>query len=77
MSVDVKAVVDCSTGETTMLPLTAKEKKERVAFQQEMMMRDELEATALNRVFDLKAKLAAGGATQPEILELLSLTRRV
>jgi hypothetical protein len=64
-----KVIVDCSTGETTVLPLTAaaaQAEADRVAAQEAQEAREALKASA-------KAKLIAGQPLTEEEAEILVL----
>lgn len=69
-----KVIVDCSTGEETIIPLTAEEIAEleaaRVAFEAEQAAREAAEAAAAEAKASAQAKLAALGLTADEIAAL-------
>ena len=71
-----KIVVDCSTGETTEVPLTAEEIAQReadaAAFAAEQAAREAEEAAKAAAKESAKAKLAALGLTEDEVSAFLN-----
>ena len=69
-----KVIVDCSTGETTIVPLTAEEITEQeaaqAAFAAEQAVREAAEAAAAEAKASAQSKLAALGLTADEIAAL-------
>ena len=69
-----KLVVDCSTGEQTIVPLTAEEiaqrEADRLAWEQEQAEREAEEAAKAAAKASAEAKLAALGLTAEEIAAL-------
>ena len=69
-----KIIVDCSTGETTIVPLTAEEIAQReadaVAFAVKQAEREAAEAAAAEAKASAQSKLAALGLTADEIAAL-------
>jgi hypothetical protein len=71
---DTKIVVNCETGETTVVTLTAEEIAQReadaAAFAVEQAARDAAEAAAAEAKASAQAKLSALGLTDEEIAAL-------
>jgi hypothetical protein len=69
-----KIIVDCSTGETTIVPLTAEEIAEQeaaqAAFAAEQAAREAAKAAAAEAKASAQSKLAALGLTADEIAAL-------
>ena len=72
-----KVIVDCSTGETTILPLTAEEitqmEADRARSEAEATARDEAQATLDALKASAKAKLVAGTPLTEEEADTLVL----
>jgi hypothetical protein len=72
----IKIVVDCATGETTEVPLTAEEIAQReadaAAFAELEAARQAEEAAKLAAKESAKAKLAALGLTEEEVSAFLN-----
>lgn len=73
----MKTIVDCSTGETQTIPLTAEEiaqlEADRAAYEAERVAREEAEATREALKASAKAKLVAGEPLTAEEAEVLVL----
>lgn len=73
----MKTIVDCSTGETQVIPLTAEEiaqlEVDRAAFEAEQTARAEAEAARAALKASAKAKLIAGEPLTAEEADVLVL----
>ncbi len=72
-----KLVIDCETGEQTVVPLTAEELAEREAMaaqaEQDRLAREAAEQAKAEAKASAQAKLAALGLTEDEISAVLGL----
>lgn len=73
----MKTIVDCSTGETQTIPLTAEEiaqlEADRAAYEAEQTAREEAEAARAALKASAKEKLVAGEPLTAEEAEVLVL----